>query len=331
MSFFQDFKCWITVWVLTFAFSFPKAEYPRLAIHYLQMFFYRSRSDWKHKEERGYWIAEDLKRNAKREAMNDRISEANVIILWIPGGGFRFDLGKLYTPTFATWIRALEADKGIKSMIFVAEYDHGPEHLFPTAVNQIAETYSWLTNTLNIDPKKIIIGADDAGAAIALDTLFVKIPAQQRPAGMICASPYIGLEAGGESWRANLGQDIINENSVIRMELAYMSPEKDDDDNESDNGKTEIGPFTYLSHNAQMGSFLPARMLFFLGGKEVLLDDGGFLASKARSSGVQAVVVQEPSGVHLWSMLPDIFIKDQSVKQFMLDRFVEFIANTIKG
>lgn len=38
------------------------------------------------------------------------------------GGGFRFDLGPLYTPTFSTWIRALEADKNIKSMIFVAKY-----------------------------------------------------------------------------------------------------------------------------------------------------------------------------------------------------------------
>ncbi|CEP16816.1 hypothetical protein [Parasitella parasitica] len=295
------------------------------------MFLYRSRSDWRHYEEnRGYWIAEDLKRNAKREAINDRISEANVIILWIPGGGFRFDLGKLYTPTFATWIRALEADKRIKSMIFVAEYEHGPEHLFPAAVNQIAKTYSWLTNTLNIDPKKIIIGADDAGAAIALDTLFIKISTQQRPAGMVCASPYTGMEAGGESWRANLDQDIINENSISRMECAYMGPEENDSDKESDGGKSEMEPFSYLRHNVELGSFLPARMLFFLGGKEVLLDEGGLLASRARNSGIQVAVVQEPSGVHLWSMLPDIFIKDQSAKQFMLDRFVEFVASTIE-
>lgn len=86
MSLYQDFKNWITIWVLTFAFSFPKTDYPRRAIHYLQMFLYRSRSDWIHREEsRGHWIAEDLKRNAKREAITDRISEANVIFLWIPG------------------------------------------------------------------------------------------------------------------------------------------------------------------------------------------------------------------------------------------------------
>ncbi|CAO3610782.1 unnamed protein product [Mucor fragilis] len=331
MSLYQDFKNWITIWVLTFAFSFPKADTPRRAIHYLQMFLYRSRSGWIHKEEsRGHWIAEDLKRNAKREAIADRISEANVVFLWIPGGGFRFDLGGLYTPTFATWIRALEADKNIKSMVFVADYERGPEKLFPTAVNQIADTYNWLTNTLNIDPKKIIIGADDAGAAIALDALFIKIPSDQKPAGMICASPYTGLEAGGESWRANLGQDIINENSMTRMELAYLGPEKNDSDDESDDGTPEVSPFVYLREHVQLGSFLPSRMLFLLGGKEVLLDEGGLLASRARSSGIQVVVVQEPSGAHLWSMLPDVFIKDPSVKQYMLDRFVDFVAGTIK-
>ena len=141
MSLFLDLKRWLTVWVLTFAFNFPRPDYPRKAVKLLQLFWYRTRTDWIHRDETyGYWIAEDLKKNAKKEAIQDRISEANVILLWIPGicvrkreqverytnvnlgGGFRFDLGPLYTPTFATWIRALEADKGIKSMIFVANY-----------------------------------------------------------------------------------------------------------------------------------------------------------------------------------------------------------------
>lgn len=50
------------------------------------MFLFNSRSKWIHHESPyGYWIAEDLQMNAKREALQDRISEANVIIFWIPG------------------------------------------------------------------------------------------------------------------------------------------------------------------------------------------------------------------------------------------------------
>ncbi|KAG2237209.1 Alpha/Beta hydrolase protein [Thamnidium elegans] len=325
---FLDFKRWVTTWALTFAFSFPSANYPRRVIQLLQLFFYRARTDWIHKEKFGYWIAEDLKKNAKREAIQDRISEANVIILWVPGGGFRFDLGKLYTSTFATWIRALEADKGIKSMVFVADYKRGPEELFPAAIKDIGEIYHWLVETLQIDPKKIIIGGDDAGVAIALDTLLNKIDPSKKPAGMICASPYTGLEAGGESWRANLGLDVLNENSITRMENCYLGIENDDDDIIEYEGG--LSPFAYLRESVQLGSILPGRMLFYLGGKEVLLEEGGILANRASRSGIQVMVVQEPSGIHLWSMLPDVLIKDEQVRQYVVDRFVEFVEGTIK-
>lgn len=82
---FLEFKRWVTTWALTFAFSFPTVNYPRRVIQFLQLFFYRARTDWIHKEKFGYWIAEDLKKNAKREAIQDRISEANLILLWVPG------------------------------------------------------------------------------------------------------------------------------------------------------------------------------------------------------------------------------------------------------
>ncbi|KAI8072254.1 Alpha/Beta hydrolase protein [Gilbertella persicaria] len=322
MSLFARFKRWVLVWALTVAFTFPKAYYPRQIINYLSFFLFRARSSWIHKAEGyGYWIAEDLK-GAKREAMSDRISEADVVLLWIPGGGFRFDLGKLYTPTFASWIRALEADKGIKSMIFVADYQHGPEHLFPAPIKDIAKTYHWLIKNMNIEPRKIILGADDAGVAIALDTLLHKIPSEQRPAGLICASPYTGLEAGGESWRANLGDDILTEKAIERMEQCYMGPE--DSEYEDD-----VPPFRYLRHDIDLASFLPRRLLVLLGGKEVLLDEGGILASRARSSGVQVMMVQEPTGVHLWSMFPDIMIQDATARQAVMDRLVEFVVGTV--
>jgi acetyl esterase/lipase len=211
--------------------------------------------------------------------------------------------------------------------IFTFEIEHGPENLFPAAMKDIGETYHWLINTHNIDPKKIIIGGDDAGVAIALDALLHKINHELKPAGMICASPYTGLEAGGESWRANLGSDILNENSITRMELCYMGPENEEDDNEYEDGYT---PFNYLRESTELGKILPGRMLVYLGGKEVLLDEGGLIASRAARSGIQVVMVQEPSGIHLWSMFPDIFVKEYQQRQIAIDRFVDFVAGTIK-
>ncbi|EIE90112.1 hypothetical protein G6F46_009304 [Rhizopus delemar] len=335
MSIFQRIKSWITVIVFTFAFTFPKATYIQKVIDYLQIIFFRQRSDWIHEESRGYWIAEDLKYNTKKEAIADRIMEANVIFFWIPGGGFRFDPSRLYVPTFANWIRALEAEKGVKSMMFVANYRRGRGHLFPSAIKEIAETYNWLIHTLQIDPSKIIIGADDAGVAVALDTLMLKIPSDLKPTAMICASPYTGLEAGGDSWRNNLGKDFLTEKSIEHMENNYIKPEQENEDEDDytipvSKYEDDLSPFSYLNSTVPMGSFLPNRMLIFLGGQEVLLDEGGSLASKAREGGIQVVVAQEPTGIHLWSMLPDVLCKEDYVKQNSIDRLVEFVAGILR-
>jgi acetyl esterase/lipase len=137
---------------------------------------------------------------------------------------------------------------------------------------------------------------------------------------MICVCPYTGLEAGGESWRDNLGKDILNENSMTRMEECYLGPE----DSEYEGG---LSPFTYLDKSMVIGSFVPKRMLVYLGGKQVLLEEGGILASRAGSSGVQVMVVQEPSGIHLWPMFANDLVEDINVRQNAVDKLVEFVSS----
>lgn len=85
MSLFQKLKSWVTFTALAFAFTFPKASYVQKVIHYLQIVFFRKRSDWILEDSRGYWIAENFKYDAKKEAIADRIIEADVILFWIPG------------------------------------------------------------------------------------------------------------------------------------------------------------------------------------------------------------------------------------------------------
>lgn len=106
-----------------------------------------------------------------------------------------------------------------------------------------------------------------------------------------------------------------------------MGIENEDDELEYEGG---ITPFNYLRDSIQLGSFLPNRMLIYLGGKEVLLEEGGLLASRAAKSGIQVSMVQEPSGIHLWSMFPDILVQDDRARQNSLDRLVEFVSGSIK-
>lgn len=132
-------------------------------------------------------------------------------------------------------------------------------------------------------------------------------------AGAIFASPYTGLEAGGESWRANLDHDYITAAAVDRMEESYMPPEGDQ-------------PFTYLPERIELGQYLPRRMLIFVGGREVLLDEAGYLASRARQGGVNVIMIQSPKQVHLWSLLGPVVVSDSRVYQDSVDHIVNWLS-----
>lgn len=106
-----------------------------------------------------------------------------------------------------------------------------------------------------------------------------------------------------------------------------MGIENEDEELEYEDG---ITPFNYLKESTELGLILPSRMLVFLGGKEVLLDEGGLMAQRAAKSGIQVSMVQEPSGIHLWSMLPGVLLNDKHSQQNMIDRLVAFVAGTIK-
>ncbi|KAG0178270.1 hypothetical protein DFQ28_004758 [Apophysomyces sp. BC1034] len=317
MSFFWSLRRWLITFALRIAFTIPNQQHARRLVQIIGAFFFKYNSSWTLSETRGIWVAEDIE-HAKREELEDRLSVSDVVILWIPGGGFRFSLASLYIQTFITWIRALEADKNLKCTILIAKYlllEFAPEHPFPAAIQDITSTYDWLVNTMHVPSQKIIWGGDDAGVAVALDTL--QRNHQYRPAGLICASPYTGLEAGGESWRDNIDKDFIRASAITRMEDSYIT-----EDGEQ--------PFNYLSESVDLGSFLPRQMIVFVGGKEVLLDEAGMFAARARNGGVQVTMIQEPDQPHLWSMLGWRTVHDQHVWQNSIDRWVDFVANTVK-
>ncbi|KAF7727541.1 hypothetical protein EC973_007414 [Apophysomyces ossiformis] len=285
-------------------------------VKFLGALFFKYNDSWTQSSDRGIWIAEDIKQ-AKREELEDRLSSSDVVLFWIPGGGFRFHLTRLYIQTFIAWIRALEADKNLKCMVFVPQYRLSPEHPFPAAIQDITSTYDWLLKTMHVSPKKILWGGDDAGVAVALDTLQRLEKEQPRPVGLICASPYIGYEAGGESWRDNMKNDFILASSITRMEESYIPEEGEQ-------------PFQYIPSSFDLATFLPRHMLIFVGGKEVLLDEAGRLEARARSGGVQVTMIQQPDEPHLWSMLGGVTIRDPHVWQNSIDRWAYFVANTIK-
>lgn len=94
------------------------------------------------------------------------------------GGGFRFDLKKLYLYTLVHWIKKL-AGKDIKCTLLLANYrnvlfvnsrltltaaqsiGHGPEHRFPAAMEDISAIHLWLVKDMGVPIRKLIWGKDN--------------------------------------------------------------------------------------------------------------------------------------------------------------------------
>ncbi|KAI9495063.1 Alpha/Beta hydrolase protein [Zychaea mexicana] len=311
MEFFWVLRRWFITFLLRVAFSWGNRNHSARIIQFLGFLLPFNRRWVREDTDHGTWIAEDIA-GSKKEAISDRLEESNVVIMWVSGGGFRFDMTLLYIRVWITWIRALEADKNMRCVIFVPKYKTG--HPFPAAVNGVKAAYDWLVNTMHIPTSKLIIGGDDAGAAVALDLMHLHKP---KFAGAIFASPYTGLEAGGESWRANMDIDFMTAAAVDRMEESYIPEEGDQ-------------PFRYLPDQVDLATSLPRHMLITVGGNEVLLDEAGYLASRARAGGVAVTLCQAPDQTHLWSMLPDVLVQDVNVRQNAVDHFVRFVELCVR-
>ncbi|KAI8368150.1 Alpha/Beta hydrolase protein [Radiomyces spectabilis] len=309
MSFLQSLRAWIVLSLLRVAFTVPSHRYAQQIIRLLQFLFFKAESHWTAKTPHGTLISEDVG-NAKMEALIDRLLASDVVILWIPGGGFRMNLGTLYVPTFKTWIRALAADKNITANVLVVDYRTNTS--YPGPVEEAVKAYGWLVNQIHVSPNKIILGGDDAGVGIALDALQKK---SIKVAGLVCMSPYTGLEAGGASWRANDQYDYIRAAAIDRMEQTYIPAEGDQ-------------PFEYLTQDIPW-TFLPSSMLVMVGGREVLLDEAGMLAARARSNGVDVTLYQAPLEIHLWSMLGLPVIHDPKIYQASTDILVHFLSGCV--
>ncbi|KAI9302085.1 Alpha/Beta hydrolase protein, partial [Cunninghamella echinulata] len=299
----------LILFLLKYTFTIIKPKYARFFVKCLSFLIGGVDNSWLYTDNHGTWIGKNI-----RSDKEDRIVKSDIVILWVPGGGFRVNLGKLYYSTFVHWLSQMEI-QNIKCTILVANYRLSPEYKYPTATEDVAKTHEWLLNTMNIPNHNIIWGADDAGASIVLDALYKRLKVDQvpRPAGLILSSPYIGMDPGGKSWQDNYGIDIINEKSVEMMENTYINQkgsnfDSDNEDDDDDDNNEE--PFSYLDKSAQLSKYLPASVLIEIGEQEVLFDDAELLVKMIRDSKTHdsdshttATLIKSPNQKHLWTLL----------------------------
>lgn len=100
----------------------------------------------------------------RRYTPRDEQERPRAVIVDFHGGGF-----VVGHPSQKDWYNS-ELAARLNAVVLSLGYRLGPEHRFPTAHQDAVEGYEWVLNRLdgwNLDPTRVVVGGDSAGANLA--------------------------------------------------------------------------------------------------------------------------------------------------------------------
>ncbi len=203
-------------------------------------------------------------------------------MLYLHGGGYVFGSLQSHGGMVAEIARAAH------SQVLQLDYRRAPEHPFPAAVEDAAAAYRWLL-AQGFAPRHITIAGDSAGGGLVLGTL-VHCRALDLPlaGAAVCLSPWVDMEATGESYRTRAHLDPLVQRKVVdEVTQHYLQ------------GADPRTPTASPIH-ADLRGFPP--LLIQIGEREILYSDAEALAHKARTQGVDVTLEAWPDMVHVWHL-----------------------------
>lgn len=211
-------------------------------------------------------------------------SASNRVLLYLHGGGYVIGSVKMYRETIARLARAAGA-RGLG-----VDYRLAPEHPFPAAVEDGTAAYRWLLSQ-GIEPGRIVIAGDSAGGGLTLAVLVaLRDAGVKMPAAGIPISPWVDLEALGESMTTKAAVDpIVQRDLVMPMAKFYLG------------GRDPRTPLAAPLYADLRG--LPP-LLILVGSAETLLDDSTRIAKKAEAAGVKVNLEVWEEMIHVWHIFP---------------------------
>ncbi len=162
-------------------------------------------------------------------------SNSERIILYFHGGGYAMG-----SPESHYGLISYLADI-TKTTIFVPDYRLGPEHKYPSQLEDGMKSYEFLINNLGYEPNQIALSGDSAGGNLALITLLnLKKENKPLPNSLALLSPWADPAGKGETYNLEMAdRDILLGpmmkkiwNSDDELYNFYLKDEDVDMDNE---------------------------------------------------------------------------------------------------
>lgn len=222
-------------------------------------------------------------------------------VLYLHGGGYVIGAAKDYREMVPRIGRVAQA------RALVIDYRLAPEHPYPAAVEDAVSAYRWLLAG-GARPEATVIAGDSAGGGLTVATLVaLRDQGVPLPAAGVCLSPWVDMEASGDSMVTNAAADpLVQKELIAGMAQSYLQ------------GQDPRTPLAAPLHADLRG--LPP-LLIQVGTSETLLDDARRLAERAKAAGVDVTYETWPEMLHVWQSLASFLPEAQQA----IDRIGEFI------
>ena len=233
-------------------------------------------------------------------------ADADRVIMYVHGGGYVIGSLRSHRAMVAELARAANC------RALAVDYRLAPENVYPAAVDDAIAAYNWLCSS-GYTPEKIVIAGDSAGGGLTVGTLVgLKDAGHPLPAAGVCISPWVDLEATGQSYQTRKEIDPMVTYDLIKpMGETYVGPDGD------------LRAPTACPIHADLTGLPP--LLIQVGSAEVLYSDSETLANNARAAGVEATLEEWPDMVHVWHL----FFPALSEGRDAINRIGEFVKEKL--
>jgi acetyl esterase/lipase len=183
--------------------------------------------------------------------------------------------------------------KSVGCRALIVDYGLAPESIHPGPVNDMANAYRWLLDQ-GVAANHIALTGDSAGGGLAVTTLLrlreLRMPL---PAGSMPLSPWLDMEANGETFITNREKDAIVAREMIQgMAETFLGQ-----------GGNPKDPLANPLHG-DLRNLPPVYVQ--VGSHEALLDDSRTLADALRRADVEVKLDVYPEMQHVFHFLAGV-------------------------
>jgi acetyl esterase/lipase len=209
-------------------------------------------------------------------------ADRNSAILYLHGGGYV--IGSLDSHRHLV----SEAGRAAGAWVLALDYRLAPEHPFPAAVEDAVSGYRFLLSR-GYHPERIAIAGDSAGGGLVVSAMIaVRDAGLPQPSCGWCISPWVDLEATGETMSTKAAVDpTVQKAGILEMAGLYL------------NGTDPRSPLAAPIY-ANLAGLAP--LLIQVGAAETLLDDAIRLAKVAGAADVRVDLQIWPEMIHVWHL-----------------------------